>query len=132
MSYHIHQDTHWTFGNCMPDKSSCQRLKYSIYNLTEIAGVELKNIKFGSVDHTLLSSLTYPNRTLDCEKLCNCLSCSSGKCDDNVDQAICSKASGRYANGYLCKCLKSDVFPTFREIMMDMLQTNQACRSCPK
>jgi hypothetical protein len=126
------EDTEWTFGDCMPNKSSCQRLQYGIYNLTEALGTKLENIKFGSVDHTILSSIIYPNGTMDCKQLCNCLSCSSGQCDDNVDQATCSETRGSHANVYLCKCSKSDVYPTFREIMMDMLKTNQACRTCPK
>ena len=95
-------------------------------NLTEIAGINLNNIHPGTFDAVFIRSLTLPKDPLNCEELCKCLSCGHGKCENNKDQDKCPKGT----QGFICRCSNSKAYPTFKQIIEDMLKTNMACRTC--
>ena len=118
---------HWTFGVCSADEKTCLYERYDINNITEITGVQLATIHPGSLDFALLESLTFPAvESMNCEELCNCLSCGHGHCSNNEDQDKCPGNS----SGFICRCSSSEAYPTFRSTLRDMMMTGMACRQC--
>ena len=118
---------HWTFGVCSEDEQTCLDERYDINNITEITGVQLATIHPGTFDFALLESLTFPAvESMNCEELCNCLSCGHGHCSNNEDQDKCPGNS----SGFICRCSSSEVYPTFKAILRDMVMTGMACRKC--
>ena len=81
----------------------------------------------GSFDFALLESLEFPSvESMNCEELCNCLSCGHGHCSDEEDQDKCPTNE----SGFICRCSNSPSYPTFNTILRDMLTTGMACRTC--
>ena len=118
---------HWTFGVCSKDEKSCLNTRYDGTNMTEITGVELATLHLGSLDLAILESLTFPPvKSMNCQELCNCLSCGQGHCSDDEDQDNCPENT----SGFICKCSNSNAFPKFQDILRDMLKTGMACRIC--
>ena len=80
----------WTIGVCFEGKQACINERYDGNNITEIAGIQLSTLRPGSPEFALLESLTFPSvESMNCEELCNCLSCGHGQCSDNIDQEQC-------------------------------------------
>merc|ERR1712121_87257 len=78
---------HWTFGVCSEDEQTCLEERYDGSNITEITGIQLATMHPGSFDFALLESLAFPSvESMNCEELCNCLSCGHGHCSDEEDQ----------------------------------------------
>jgi hypothetical protein len=120
---------HWTFGECSGDEETCLHERYDGNNITEIAGVQLSTLHPGSFDFALLESLSFPHvESMDCEQLCECLSCGHGHCSDTEDQDKCPANT----SGFICRCSNSPDFPTFKDVLRDMLRTGIACRECDK
>ena len=95
---------HWTFGVCSEDEHACLNQRYNLLNITEIAGKQLAKIHPGSIDFALLKSLTFPEvGSMNCEELCNCLSCGYGHCSDQDDQDKCPVNK----SGFICRCSNS-------------------------
>merc|ERR1712061_242852 len=77
---------HWTFGICSKDEETCMEERYDGNNITEITGIQLATMHPGSFDFALLESLAFPSvESMNCEELCNCLSCGHGHCSDQED-----------------------------------------------
>ena len=122
-------ETRWTFGDCFENKDECLSERYALQNLTEIAGVKLDNLIQGSLDFALLMSLSLPEvPSMNCEELCNCLSCGYGECTNDDSQDHCP--NGNF--GFICKCSSSLQYPRFIDILRDMVITKMACRVCSK
>jgi len=118
---------HWTFGICSEDEQTCLDERYDGNNITEITGIQLATLHPGSLDFALLESLTFPSvESMNCEELCNCLSCGHGHCSDNEDQDKCPGNS----SGFICRCSSSEAYPTFKAVLRDMMRTGMACRQC--
>lgn len=118
---------HWTFGICSQEEETCLEERYDGNNITEITGIQLATMHPGSMDFALLESLTFPTvESMNCEELCNCLSCGHGHCSDHEDQDKCPGNS----SGFICRCSSSESYPTFKKILMDMMRTGLACRQC--
>ena len=118
---------HWTFEACSEEEQTCLDERYDINNITEIAGVQLATIQPGTFDFALLESLMFPAvERMNCEELCNCLSCGHGHCFDNDDQDKCPGNS----SGFICRCSSSEGYPTFKSVLRDILMTGMACRQC--
>merc|ERR1712136_630574 len=64
--------------------------------------------------------------SMNCEELCNCLSCGHGNCSDEEDQDKCPGNE----SGFICRCSNSPSYPHFNTILRDMLSTGNACRQC--
>ena len=111
------KDRHWTFGECSNDEESCLNARYDSSNITD------------SIGAALIESLSLPIvDSMNCEELCNCLSCGHGHCSNQEYHDKC------YGNesGFICKCENSDSYPTFSSIVKDVLATGMACRQCEK
>merc|ERR1712062_379220 len=120
---------HWTFGVCSDKEDTCMNERYDGNNITEITGIQLATMHPGSLDFALLESLTFPSvESMNCEELCNCLSCGHGQCSDDVDQDKCPGNT----SGFICRCSNSDAYPRFNAILRDMMRTGLACRQCDK
>ena len=118
---------HWTFGMCSKDEETCLKERYDLSNITEITGVNLATMHFGSFDYALLETLTFPSvESMSCEEICNCLSCGHGHCSDQDNQ---DKYPGN-ENGFICRCSNSPLYPHFDSILRDMFSTGNACRQC--
>ena len=118
---------HWTFGICSENEDTCLNERYDGNNITEITGIQLATMHPGSLDFALLESLTFPEvESMNCEDLCNCLSCGHGHCSDDVDQDKCPGNT----SGFICRCSNSDRFANFNAILRDMMRTGLACRQC--
>ena len=118
---------HWTFGACSKDEDTCLEKRYDIDNITEITGIQLDELQPGSFDFAFLESLTLPSvESMNCEEICNCLSCGHGHCTDKEDQDKCPENE----SGFICKCSNAPSYPTFNAILGDMLNTGNACRQC--
>ena len=118
---------HWTFGVCSNDEETCMNERYDGNNITEITGIQLDNLHPGSLDFALLDSLAFPQvESMNCQELCNCLSCGQGHCSDNEDQDKCPGTT----SGFICRCSSSSAFLTFTDILKDMMRTGMACRAC--
>ena len=118
---------HWTLGVCSEDENSCLKQRYSMWNITQIAGTQMATVHPGSIDSVLLRSLTFPAvHSMNCNELCNCLSCGHGNCSDQEDQDKCTVNK----SGFICRCSNSPSYPSSRVILMDMLSTGNACRQC--
>ena len=112
---------------CSKDEETCLKERYDLTNITEITGVQLATMHFGSFDYALLESLTFPSvGSMSCEEICNCLSCGHGHCSDQDDQ---DKYPGN-ENGFICRCSNSPSYPHFNTILKDMFSTGNACRQC--
>ena len=121
------EDIHWTFGVCSEDEDTCLEQQYNLWNITEISGIQMAKIRPGSIDFALLKSLIFPKvGSMNCEELCNCLSCGHGHCSDQEDQDKCTVNK----SGFICRCSNSPSYPSSRVILMDMLSTGNACRQC--
>ena len=73
------ESVHWTFGVCSKDEETCLEERYDGNNITEITGIQLATMHPGSFDFALLESLAFPNvESMNCEELCNCVSCGHG------------------------------------------------------
>ena len=117
----------WTIGVCFEGKQACINERYDGNNITEIAGIQLATLRPGSPEFALLESLTFPSvESMNCEELCNCLSCGHGQCSDEVDQDKCPGNT----SGFICRCSNSEEFPAFNSILRDMMRTGLACRQC--
>jgi len=120
---------HWTFGECSNDEESCLNARYDSSNITEITGVQLATLNPDSIEAALLESLTLPMvDSMNCEELCNCLSCGHGHCSN---QEYHDKCYGN-GSGFICKCENTDSYPNFNSIVKDVLATGMACRQCKK
>ena len=98
-----------------------------MWNITQIAGTQMAEMHLGSIDFALLRSLTYPAvESMNCDELCNCLSCGQGICSDQEDQDKCPLNK----SGFICRCSNSPLYPNSKAILMDMLVTENACRQC--
>ena len=118
---------HWTFGICSEEEQTCLEERYDGNNITEITGIQLATMHPGSFDFALLESLTFPSvESMNCEELCNCLSCGHGHCSNHEDQDKCPGNS----SGFICRCSSSESYPTFNRILRDMMRTGLACRQC--
>ena len=118
---------HWTFGICSEDEDTCLKQRYNMWNITQIAGTQIATIYPGSIDSALLGSLAYPAvESMNCEELCNCLSCGHGYCSDQEDQDKCSVNK----SGFICRCSNSPSYPNSKMILIDTLSTGNACRQC--
>jgi len=120
---------HWTFGECSNDVDSCLNARYDSSNITEITGVQLARLDPDSIEAVLFESLTLPMvDSMNCEELCNCLSCGHGYCSNQENRDKC------YGNGsgFICKCETSDSYPSFSSIVKEVLATGMACRQCEK
>ena len=114
---------------CSEDEQTCLDERYDGSNITEITGIQLATMHPGSLDFALLESLTFPSvESMNCEELCNCLSCGHGQCSDDVDQDKCPGNTP----GFICRCSNSDAYPRFNAILRDMMRTGLACRQCDK
>ena len=90
-------------------------------------GIQLRTMRPGSLEFALHESLTYPSvETMNCEELCNCLSCGHGQCSDNENQDKCPGST----SGFICRCSNSKAFPAHNTIVQDMITTGLACRQC--
>ena len=93
----------------------------------DITGIQLATMHPGSFDFALLESLEFPSvESMNCEELCNCLSCGHGHCSDEEDQDKCPANE----SGFICRCSNSPSYPSFNTILRDMLTTGMACRTC--
>ena len=120
---------HWTFGICSEEEQTCLEERYDGNNITEITGIQLATLHPGSLDFALLESLTLPAvESMNCQELCDCLSCGQGRCSNNEDQKKCPGDT----SGFICRCSNSRISPTFRAVLKDMLRTGLACRQCDK
>ena len=120
---------HWTFGECSNDEESCLNARYDSSNITEIAGVQLAKLSPNSIEAALLESLTLPMvESMNCEELCNCLSCGHGHCSNPEYHEKCYGKE----SGFICKCENSDSYPSFTSIVKEILATGIACRQCEK
>ena len=112
---------------CFEGEQACQNVSYDSNNITEIAGIQLGTMRPGSLEFALLESLTFPSvETMNCEELCNCLSCGHGQCSDNVDQDKCPGNT----SGFICRCSNSKAFPNYNSILRGMVKTGLVCRQC--
>ena len=119
----------WTFGECSNNEESCLNARYDSSNITEIMGVQLTTLDPDSIKAALIESLTLPIvDSMNCEELCNCLSCGHGHCSNQEYQ---NKCYGK-GSGFICKCENSDSYPSFSSIVKDVLATGMACRQCEK
>merc|ERR1712126_37050 len=117
----------WTFGECSNNEGSCLNARYDSCNITEIMGVQLATLDPDSIKAALIESLTLPIvDSMNCEELCNCLSCGHGHCSNQEYQ---NKCYGK-GSGFICKCENSDSYPSFSSIVKDVLATGMACRQC--
>ena len=117
----------WTFGECSNNEESCLNARYDSSNITEIMGVQLTTLDPDSIKAALIESLTLPIvDSMNCEELCNCLSCGHGHCSN---QEYHDKCYGN-GSGFICKCENSDSYPSFSSIVKDVLATGMACRQC--
>ena len=117
----------WTFGECSNNEESCLNARYDSSNITEIMGVQLATLDPDSIKAALIESLTLPIvDSMNCEELCNCLSCGHGHCSN---QEYHNKCYGN-GSGFICKCENSDSYPTFSSIVKEVLATGMACRQC--
>jgi len=108
---------HLTFGECSNNEESCLNARYDSSNITD------------SIGAALIESLTLPIvDSMNCEELCNCLSCAHGHCSKQENHDKC------YGNGsgFICECENSDSYPSFSSIVKDVLATGMACRQCEK
>ena len=120
---------HWTFGICSEDEQTCLEERYDGSNITEITGIQLATMHPGSFDFALLESRTFPSvETMNCEELCNCLSCGHGQCSYNKDQDQCPGIT----SGFICRCSNSEAFPHYNSILRDMVRTGLVCWQCEK
>ena len=120
---------HWTFGECSNDEESCLNVRYDSSNITEIAGVQLAKLSPNSIEAALLESLTLPMvESMNCEELCNCLSCGHGHCSNPEYHEKCSGKE----SGFICKCENSDSYPNTLSIVKEALATGMTCRQCEK
>ena len=118
---------HWTIGMCFEGEQACLNESYDRNNVTEIAGIQLGTMRPGSLEFALLESLTYPSvETMNCEELCNCLSCGHGQCSDDIAQDKCLGNTP----GFICRCSNSEAFPHYNSIIRDMVRTDSVCRQC--
>ena len=118
------QDDHWTVGLCFADEDACLNERYNLSNITEVTGDKLET---SAIVADLLGSLTFPNvTTMNCEELCNCLSCGHAQCSNQEDQDNCP-GNG---NGYICRCAISRSYPSFNLVLKDVLLNDAACRQC--
>ena len=118
---------HWTFGVCSKYKESCQSERYNLDNITEIAGIKLATLDPDTFDSVLLDSLKFPTvESMNCDEICNCLSCAPGHCSyqENKDECPGNK------RGFICRCGNSDSYANFNAIVKDMLITGLTCRKC--
>ena len=75
---------------CFEGEQACLNKSYDRNNITQIAEIQLGTMRQGSLEFALRESLTFPTvETMNCEELCNCLSCGHGQCSDNIDQEQC-------------------------------------------
>ena len=92
-----------------------------------MAGRQLVRSDLDSFDSALLDSLTFPRvESMNCDELCNCLSCAPGQCE--VDKNQCPGND----RAFICKCGQSDLYPSINTIVKDMLITGLTCRKCNK
>ena len=118
---------HWTFGVCTEDENTCLEQRYNVGNITQIAGRQMATMNRGSIDFAVLESLTFPSvESMNCEELCNCLSCGHGHCSDQEDQDKCPGDQ----SGFICRCSNSPSYPFLQMILMDMLSSGNVCRQC--
>ena len=118
---------HWTIGVCFEGEQACLNESYDSNNITEIDGIQSGTMRPGSLVFALLESLTFPSvETMNCEELCNCLSCGHGQCSDEVDQDKCPGNT----SGFICRCTNSEAFPQYNSILRDMERTGLVCRQC--
>jgi len=118
---------HWTFGVCSKYKESCLKKRYNSNNIAEISVIQLARSDLDSFDSALLDSLTFPRvESMNCDELCNCLSCAPGQCEVDKDQCPGNE------RGFICKCGHSDLYPSINAIVKDMLITGLTCRKCDK
>ena len=123
------ESVHWTFGVCSKDEETCLEERYDGSNITEITGIQLATIHPGSFDFALLESLAFPCvESMNCEELCNSLSCGHRYCSDEEDQDNCPGNK----SGFICRFHNSPSYPNFNTILKDMLTTGMACRQCNK
>ena len=120
-------DFHLTVGRCFKEEEKCLGMTYNMRNITEITNTRLAKIAPHSWNEEFLSSLKYPNEiAMNCQEVCECLNCGNGYCSEKQDQDRCLPEE----NGFICECEISFRFPTFKDIMKDMLINQNACRSC--
>ena len=118
---------HWTFGVCSKEEQTCQEQRYDVRNITQITGIKLAKMNPGSIELALFESMILPKvESMNCEELCNCVSCGHGHCSDQEDQGKCPGNE----NGFICRCSNSPSYPILRSILLDMLSTGRACRQC--
>ena len=92
-----------------------------------MTGTKMARLYLDSFDSALLDSLTFPRvESMNCDELCNCLSCAPGLCEEDKEKCPGNK------QGFICKCGNSDSYPSFNTIVRDMLITGLTCRKCNK
>ena len=92
-----------------------------------MAGRQLVRSDLDSFDSALLDNLTFPMvESMNCDELCNCLSCAPGLCEEDKE-----KCPGNN-RGFICKCGNSDSYPSVNTIFKDMLINGMTCRKCDK
>ena len=92
-----------------------------------MTGTKMARLYQNSFDSTVLDSLTFPRvESMDCDELCNCLSCAPGQCEVDKDQCPGNDRA------FICKCGQSDLYPSINTIVKDMLITGLTCRKCDK
>jgi len=118
---------HGTFGVCSKDRESCLNKRYNSSNITEMGGTNMARLYLDSFDSSLLDNLTFPMvESMNCDELCNCLSCAPGLCEEDKE-----KCPGNN-RGFICKCGNSESYPSINTIVMDMLSNGITCRRCDK
>ena len=123
------QEEHFTIGKCFNNEDACLKERYDLSNVTEIAGIQLDQFQFDGADWNsdLLRYLRFQNiETMNCEDLCNCLSCGMAHCSDQKNQDNCPGNE----SGYICRCATSPSYPSFNVISKDMLLNGLVCRQC--
>ena len=127
MIFYKPADFHLTVGRCFQEEEKCLGVTYNTRNITEVAGTRLDRIVQHSWNDDFLNSLKYPNETsMNCQELCECLNCGYGYCSEKQDQDRCLSEK----KGFICECEPSIQFPTFKDIMTDMMKNQKACRAC--
>ena len=94
-----------------------------------MTGTKMARLYQNSFDSTVLDSLTFPRvETMNCDELCNCLSCAPGLCEEDKE-----KCPGNN-RGFICKCGNSESYPnsSINTIVKDMLGNGITCRKCDK
>ena len=120
-------EVHWTFGVCSQEQQACQDKRYDMYNVTEISGAPLASLFPVPPALGFIEGLKFPDgaQSMNCEEICNCLSCGHGVCSNTDDQSNCPGNS----SGFICGCSKNEGLPVV-DILADMKKTGNVCRQC--